>query len=85
MKGETAPLRKSSPFTSFSLTFGKLAKKFEFLCKRTNSPLFQNFGGGDERVRVQVRVRRMRRGAGDVRVAREGWRAVRGGCDRNGG
>ena len=27
------------------LKFGKLTTKFEMLCKRTNSPLFQNFCG----------------------------------------
>ena len=33
----------------------------------------------------RMRVQTGGDGAGDVRVAREGWRAERGGCDRNGG
>ena len=33
----------------------------------------------------RMRVQTGGDGAGDVRVAREGWMAVRGGCDRNGG
>ena len=37
--------RDSSPFTSFSPPFGKLTTKFELLCKETQSPQFQSFGG----------------------------------------
>ena len=37
-------LRKSSPFTSFSPTFGKLTIEFELLCKKTISQQFQSFG-----------------------------------------
>lgn len=35
-------LRKSSPFTSFSLAFGKLTIKLEILCKETKCRQFQN-------------------------------------------
>ena len=59
----TARCRSSSPFTSFSLKFGKLTIKFEMLYKETKNKQFQNFGGetsgcgerGEER-RPQLRV-----------------------------
>ena len=44
-KDKAARCRNSSPFTSFSPTLGKLATKFEMLCKKTDSQQFQSFGG----------------------------------------
>ena len=73
-------LRKSSPFMSFSLTFGKLSTKFEMLCKKPKSAVSESLRG-DERVRARRACGRGGNG-GRGRDGRQAWH--RGGCGADG-